>query len=102
MKIIVNTQTLTIDFCVKYILDLDIEGGGEEAYIFDVCYILGFQKHITEKNGNTYKHSFRETNAHRDLTGFAPSFVHRAPFWSRFVKKLFCTILYYSGQGLYR
>ena len=23
------------------------------------------------------------------LTGFAPSFVHRAPFWTRFVKKLF-------------
>jgi hypothetical protein len=30
-------------------LDLDIESGGEESYIFDVCYILEFQKHITEK-----------------------------------------------------
>jgi hypothetical protein len=48
-KILLATQTLTPEFCVKYILDLDIEGGGEESYIFDVCYILGFQKHITEK-----------------------------------------------------
>ena len=48
-KILLATQTLTPEFCIKYILDLDIEGGGEESYIFDVCYILEFQKHITEK-----------------------------------------------------
>ena len=48
-KILLATQTLTPEFCVKYILDLDIEGGGEETYIFDVCYILSLQKHITEK-----------------------------------------------------
>ena len=48
-KILLATQKLTPEFCVKYILDLDIEGGGEESYIFDVCYILQFQKHITEK-----------------------------------------------------
>lgn len=48
-KILLATQTLTPEFCVKYILDLDIEGGGEESYIFDVCYILSFQKHITKK-----------------------------------------------------
>ena len=48
-KILLATQTLTAEFCVKYILDLDIEGGGEESYIFDVCYISEFQKHITEK-----------------------------------------------------
>ncbi len=48
-KILLATQKLTPKFCVKYILDLDIEGGGEESYIFDICYILRFQKHITEK-----------------------------------------------------
>ena len=48
-KILLATQILTPEFCVKYILDLDIEGGGEESYIFDICYILSFQKHITEK-----------------------------------------------------
>ena len=30
-------------------INLDIESGGEESYIFDVCYILTFQKHITKK-----------------------------------------------------
>ena len=48
-KIVLATQTLTPEFCVKYILDLNIEGGGEETYIFDVCYIINFQKHITKK-----------------------------------------------------
>ena len=47
----------------------------------------------TVKHTNTFA---LEKSAHRDLTGFAPSFVHRAPFWTRFVKKLFRTILYYS------
>ena len=34
----------------------------------------------------------------RDLMGFASSFVHRAPFWTRFGKTKICrgTILYYS------
>jgi hypothetical protein len=49
-----------------------------------------------KKNNNTYKNVVWEKDAHRDLTGFAPSFVHRAPLWTRFVKKLFRTILYYS------
>jgi hypothetical protein len=48
-KILLTTQKLTPEFCVKYILDLDIESGGEESYIFDICYILAFQKHITKK-----------------------------------------------------
>ena len=48
-KILLVTQTLISEFCVKYILDLNIEGGGEETYIFDVCYIINFQKHITKK-----------------------------------------------------
>ena len=48
-KILLATQKLTPEFCVKYILNLDIESGGEESYIFDICYILSFQKHISEK-----------------------------------------------------
>ena len=30
-------------------MKVDIESGGEESYIFDICYILEFQKHITEQ-----------------------------------------------------
>ena len=48
-KILVSTQKLTPEFCVKYILNLDIEGGGEESYTLDICYILSKQTHITEK-----------------------------------------------------
>ena len=39
---------------------------------------------------------FFKKDAHRNLTKFAPGFVHTAPVWSRFMKKLFCTIL---GKG---
>ncbi len=49
-KILLATQILTPEFCIKYILDLDIDNGGEESYIFDICYILSFQKHISEKD----------------------------------------------------
>ena len=45
----------------------------------------------------TYKDVFFTTqNAHQHLTNFAPGFIQTAPFWTRFVKKLFCTIL---GSG---
>lgn len=57
-KILLATQKLTPEFCVKYILDLDIEGGGEESYIFDVCYILEFQKHITKKELKDLIHEY--------------------------------------------
>ena len=49
-KIMLATQTLTAEFCVKYILDLDIDHGGEESYIFDVCYIIEFQKHLSDED----------------------------------------------------
>ena len=53
-KILLATQTLTPEFCVKYILDLDIEGGGEESYIFDVCYILSVPKTYYRKRINGF------------------------------------------------
>jgi hypothetical protein len=48
-KIILITQHLDAEFCVKYILDLDIDNGSEDSYIFDKTYILNRQKHITVK-----------------------------------------------------
>ena len=57
-KIVLATQTLIPEFCVKYILDLNIEGGGEETYIFDVCYIINFQKHITKKRVERFNKYF--------------------------------------------
>ena len=47
-KILLSTQKLSVEFCIKYIIDLDINNGNEDSYIFDVNYILYFQKHLTE------------------------------------------------------
>lgn len=49
-KYLVCTQILTAEFCVKYILDLDIDSGSEDSYLFDKNYILENQPHITEKD----------------------------------------------------
>ena len=46
-KIMLATQKLTSTFCVQYILDLDIDNGSEDSYIYDYDYILYFQKHLT-------------------------------------------------------
>lgn len=48
-KILLATQKLTPIFCIKYVLDLDIDNGSEDSYIYDIDYILYFQKHITSK-----------------------------------------------------
>ena len=49
-KILLSTQKLTAEFCIKYILDDNIDGGSEDTYIFDVGYILEFQKHLTRQD----------------------------------------------------
>jgi len=51
-KILLATQKLTSEFCIKYILDLDIDNGSEDSYIYDVDYILDFQKHLTRQEFN--------------------------------------------------
>lgn len=48
-KILLSTQRLTAEFCVKHILDLNIKGGDEDTYLFDVSYILERQPHLNEK-----------------------------------------------------
>ena len=56
-KRVINTQKLTADFCVKYLLDNNINSGSEDSYIFDEAYILNSQEHITEKE---WKHSIQK------------------------------------------
>jgi len=51
-KILLATQKLTVEFCIKYILDLDIDNGSEDSYIYDVDYILDFQKHLNKQEFN--------------------------------------------------
>jgi len=48
-KILICTQILNADFCIKYIFDPDIESGSEDSYIFDKYYIMEKQKHITDE-----------------------------------------------------
>ena len=48
-KIVLNTQTLTEEFCVEYILDIRIDSGDEDSYLFCEDYILTWQPHIDEK-----------------------------------------------------
>jgi len=48
-KILLATQKLTVEFCIKYILDMDMDNGSEDSYIYDVDYILDFQKHLTRQ-----------------------------------------------------
>ena len=52
-KVLLCTQKLTAEFCIKYILVMDIESGSEDSYIFDKNYILERQEHITDEEFNT-------------------------------------------------
>tara|TARA_Y100000741_G_C18223093_1_gene546746 strand:+ start:323 stop:589 length:267 start_codon:yes stop_codon:yes gene_type:complete len=47
-KILLATQELTAEFCIKYIWDPDTDSGSEDSYIYDFTYILDFQPHLTE------------------------------------------------------
>ena len=56
-KILLATQVLTADFCIKYIWDPETDSGSEDSYIYDFAYILDFQPHLTEDeliNNSTY------------------------------------------------
>jgi hypothetical protein len=52
-KVLLCKQKLTAEFCVKYILDMNIESGSEDTYIFDKNYILERQEHITDEEFDT-------------------------------------------------
>lgn len=48
-KILLATQYLDANFCIKYILDMETDSGSEDSYIFDINYILLFQKHLSKE-----------------------------------------------------
>lgn len=48
MKILVNTQKLTIDFCVKYILNEEYAQCNEEVDLLTVHYVSYNQPHLDE------------------------------------------------------
>lgn len=48
-KILLNTQHLSEDFCVEYILYINDNTGNEDDYLFCEDYILECQSHLDEK-----------------------------------------------------
>lgn len=48
-KLILATQILNANFCVKYLYDPNIDSGSEDSYLFDKSYILERQPHITSE-----------------------------------------------------
>ena len=66
MKTCVNTQILTAEFCVKYILNEDYMSCIEDTYCIDKGYVLRRQPHLTNEdimreyakinNGEGYEH----------------------------------------------
>ena len=47
MKTCVNTQVLTAEFCVKYVLNEDSMSCIEDTYCIDSGYVLKRQPHLT-------------------------------------------------------
>lgn len=66
MKTCVNTQILTAEFCVKYVLNEDYMSCIEDTYCLDYSYVLSRQPHLTKEdimreyakinNGEGYAH----------------------------------------------
>lgn len=48
-KILLNTQHLSEEFCIEYILDMRINSGDEDNYLLCEDYILECQPHLDEK-----------------------------------------------------
>ena len=84
-------ETCILYFCFKLGRLVDIPAG-----IFPSRKTFPKQMLNMSNNCKTYTNAVFFKDAHRDLMGFVPSFLHRAPFWIRFVKNMFRTILYYS------
>lgn len=50
MKACVNTQVLTAEFCVKYVLNEDYMSCIEDTYCISLGYVLQRQPHLTRED----------------------------------------------------
>jgi hypothetical protein len=50
MKVLVNTQKLTVAFCVKYVLNEDYAQCGEEVDLLTTDYVMYNQPHLSESD----------------------------------------------------
>jgi phenylalanyl-tRNA synthetase alpha subunit len=53
-KVVLSTQHLTAQFCVKFILDTAIESGNQESGVYTKDHILRLQKHISSQEIDKY------------------------------------------------
>ena len=58
MKTIVNTQKLTIDFCVKYILNEEYAQCNEEVDLLTIDYVMYNQPHLNEIELTQFYYSY--------------------------------------------
>jgi len=65
MKTCVNTQVLTAEFCVKYVLNEDYMSCIEDTYCIDTGYVLKRQPHLTYEE---IRHEYSKIN---DGKGYA-------------------------------
>ena len=49
VKHICQHQTLTAEFCVKYVLNEDYASCQEDLYLLDIGYVLYHQKHLSRE-----------------------------------------------------
>jgi hypothetical protein len=49
IKHILQHQTLTAEFCAKYVLNEDYATCEEDLYLIDIGYVLYHQKHLTRE-----------------------------------------------------
>jgi hypothetical protein len=49
IKTCINTQTLTADFCVKYVLNQEYMSCIEDTYLINIDYVLSKQQHLTRE-----------------------------------------------------
>jgi hypothetical protein len=53
-KVVLSTQKLTAQFCVKFILDTAIESGNQASGVYSKQHILKMQPHITNEEFDKY------------------------------------------------
>ena len=53
-KVVLRTQKLTAQFCVKFILDTAIVSGNQESGVYSKQHILKMQPHITNEEFDKY------------------------------------------------
>lgn len=70
LRIVLNTQRLTADFCMRHMLLIEPEDyGWEDWYFFDTRRVLDRQKHLTEADLTRawYENKERERMGEEDV-----------------------------------